>query len=405
MSAPGKGLKAVNAGVIEGREAVEPSLEAYYEPRGKYWIKDGRDCWMPIDASGVKRHLRRSGFSSKHPDGPGLSPLEEELSVVELERNVIYAGRLAGYQPGLHEVCSNRILVTEGPKIPPTNQGDWSLIQEFLEGLFGDPQIHYVHGWCQSAFLALKNGDRRPGQALAIAGPPGCGKSFFQHYIVTPLLGGRQVNPYLFTTGGSNFNSEMFKAEHQLCEDEQSSSRQDKRRALQQKIKGIAVNKSHLCHAKGKEGIQLTPFWRFTISVNSEPENLMSLPIMDDSFKDKIMLLLAAKPACVESLESESDYQSFRDKLESQVPAYVWYLENEHEIPKTLQDDRYGVESFHNPQLIDALGAIAPDGQLDELIGLILFDEPRRLPSKALQLNYRSDWNPRTSIGMRSGSF
>ena len=96
MSAPGKGLKAVNAGVIEGREAVEPSLEAYYEPRGKYWIKDGRDCWMPIDASGVKRHLRRSGFSSKHPDGPGLSPLEEELSVVELERNVIYAGRLAG---------------------------------------------------------------------------------------------------------------------------------------------------------------------------------------------------------------------------------------------------------------------------------------------------------------------
>jgi hypothetical protein len=37
----------------------------------------------------------------------------------------------------------------------------------------------------------------------------------------------------------------------------------------------------------------LKPFWRLSITLNDEPENLLILPPLDESLGDKIMLLRA----------------------------------------------------------------------------------------------------------------
>ncbi len=49
------------------------------------------------------------------------------------------------------------------------------------------------------------------------------------------------------------------------------------------------------CHAKHREPLTLTPFWRLSISVNDEPENLMVLPPIDESLGDKMILLKARR--------------------------------------------------------------------------------------------------------------
>ena len=55
------------------------------------------------------------------------------------------------------------------------------------------------------------------------------GKSRLQN-LITPLLGGRVANPYHYMTGKSNFNSELFGAEHLMIEDEPASTRIEARR-------------------------------------------------------------------------------------------------------------------------------------------------------------------------------
>lgn len=345
--------------------------EVYFDfNRSNYWTRNERGGWIMMNETQIKRVLRASGVSPNRPDGCHVSPLDERLLEIQGKMDVHYAGPLAGYQAGAFMAGEKRILVTESPRLVAPAPGGWSTLHQLIEGLLADgncDQRPYLYGWVKVAVEALAKGSIRPGQTLALCGPHDCGKSLLQN-LLTRLLGGRSAKPYQFMAGQTTFNADLFEAEHLQIEDDQSSTDIRARRNFGTSIKAFCVNQSHRLHDKGRRAVNdLRPFWRVTITVNDEPENLMVLPPLDDSLGDKLQLLRAFKRPMPMPTESDDERSAFWERLVSELPAFVHFLTT-WTIPAELRSSRFGVTHYHHPALVAAIDSLAPE---QKLLGLL----------------------------------
>lgn len=350
--------------------AAEQNLHCCFDAgRNGYWLKNARGEWISLNETQIKRELRGRRISPKVREGAYTSPLDEALLDIQHNHDVHYAGALAGYDAGIHEIGSHRILVTESPQLIEPCKGDWSLIRTVTEGLLHDPdfnQIDHFYGWLKISYEALRARELRPGQALGIVGPRNCGKSLEQN-LITQMLGRRSARPYQFMSGLTPFNSDLFEAEHLMIEDEQSSFDIRIRRNFGAHLKAITVIERQRCHAKNRIPVTLTPFWRLTISVNDEPENLMVLPPIDDSIEDKLIILRASRAPMPMPTATLKQRERFWETLVSQLPAFLYFL-CEWEIPRELSSERFGVKHFQHPEILRQLDDLAPEFRLRRLI-------------------------------------
>jgi energy-coupling factor transporter ATP-binding protein EcfA2 len=353
--------------------------EVYFDfNRGNYWTRNERGGWIMMNETQIKRVLRASGISPNRPDGCHVSPLDERLLEIQGKMDVHYAGPLAGYQAGALMAGEKRALVTESPRLVAPAPGEWPTLHQLIEGLLVSDecdQRHYFYGWVKVAVEALAKGSIRPGQALALCGPHDCGKSLLQN-LLTVLLGGRSAKPYQFMSGQTTFNADLFEAEHLQIEDDQSSTDIRARRNFGTSIKAFCVNQSHRLHDKGRRAVNdLRPFWRVTITVNDEPENLMVLPPLDDSLADKLLLLRAFKRLMPMPTDSDAERAAFWARLVSELPAFVHFLTT-WTIPDELRSSRFGVTHYHHPALVAAIDSLAPEQKLLGLLDGELFTSP-----------------------------
>ena len=356
----------------EEYEAKAP--ETYYDQQRKeYLVQDSRNNWMPLSETSYKRKLKSEGFSSKVDKNKGTSPIDDILLNVQHEHNIDYKGPLAGYKAGIREFGTTRILVTSSPKIIDAAEGDWSTLRQLMVGLLGEEQFPYFCGWLKIAYDALLAGQIRPGQVVVLCGPHGCGKSLLQN-LVTEILGGRSAKPYQNMRGGTEFNADLFGAEHLMIEDEQPARDIRSRRAFGAAIKNMSVSETQRLHPKGKDAITLEPFWRVTVSLNDEDENILVLPPLDDSIKDKMMLFKVAKCAMPMATRTLKERKAFRSTLTNDIPGFLHHLTNWN-IPESMQCDRYGVLHYHHHDIISVLDTLSPEKQLLNLIDTVLFPE------------------------------
>jgi len=300
--------------------------------------------------------------------------LDEALNHLQLNWGVHYAGPLAGCAKGIHESCGARILVTTAPKIIEPVTGEFPILAKLLDNLFNDEiedQRPYVLAWLKISIEALRAGVIRPGQVLAMAGPANCGKSLLQN-IITLLLGGRSAKPWRYMAGQTPFNSDLFGSEHLMIEDESASTDIRVRRELGAKIKDFTVNEVQSCHAKGRPALSLRPFWRVSISLNDEPENMMILPPLDESLADKLHLLKVHKREMPMRTQDQAGRTAFWGAIVSELPAFVHHL-LKWEIPENIRCERFGVKAYHHPSLLASLDDLAPESRLLSLIDAVLF--------------------------------
>jgi hypothetical protein len=343
------------------------SFEAYYDRDKKtYWIKNERGEWIEISETSLKRHLRAANYSPKILGDDPVSPLDQKLIEIQAVADVSYAGRLAGYSKGLVECCGKRILITESPVLIEPQPGDWPILRQLLEGMLED-QLAYLLGWLKVSIESLRSGQTRPNQILVLAGPAGSGKSLVQN-LITEMLGGRVGKPYRYMAGDTSFNGDLVESEHLAVEDEVSSTNIAARRHFGSRVKEFTVNEVQSCHAKYRQALSLKPFWRVTVSVNDEPENLMILPPMDDSLLDKFILLKAALQPMPMATQSLRQRKIFWDKLLSELPAFIRFLLQEFQIPDALKSERFGVTHFHHPDILSAISELSPEVRLLNLI-------------------------------------
>ncbi len=368
--------KKEKAPVLKRTYTIDPTKlkcpEFYFDAMGSgYWLKLPSSRFLNLGASDIKLHLRHAGYDDGKVDF-GLNPVEFVMYKSQIEKSVSYAGPLGGHRIGKFSTSSGEtILITQQPRPdvferPKVKPAPCPFIETFLNELLGPEQMQFCLYWLKLAVQSLRDGEFKPGQLVALAGPSQCGKSFF-HFFVTELLGGRSAKAHQYMMGKTPFNRDLAEVEHLVIEDEQSSTNTATRREFGNAIKQMTVNVEFRIHGKGKQAITLPNFRRVTLSVNDEPENLAILPPLDNSIIDKIMLF-----KCRVATNLSNDYKKNRERLRKELPAFVAQLDA-FQIPKKFADNRFGVKAYLNPELVNALSDLSPEVRLMNLIDEVVF--------------------------------
>lgn len=345
------------------RECQLPAFEAFYDQQKKsYWVKNSREEWISVSEDSLNRKLRKQGFAREMKTPLGLTWTENELERIQTFNDLQAVGAVGGYPSGVHEICGVRCLVTNGPRIIEPKKGTWDTLDRFLDGLIGK-WGDYVLGWLQVAFRGLVGVPPWPrGQALILAGPPRAGKNEFQR-IVTDLLGGRSAKPYRYLTGQTQFNKDLIGAEHLVIQDDVEHVDMKSRRAFGSKLKDLIVNETQSLHCKGRDALTMDPFSRVSISCNEEPENLQVLPPLESDIVDKLIMIRCGHGMPDFLAEKKLTYQTWRQKVTSEYPAFLDYLLR-WSIPTKLQDVRFGIASVLDESLTQEIQALSPEMKL-----------------------------------------
>ena len=360
------------------KTTTEP--RAFYDRAAReFLVKNDRGIWLALAESPFKRTLRAAGISTKIPEGETLSAADRAILEAQNRHDVDFAGQLCGRPEGFFESGGTRILCTRGIELAEPAPGSWPTLRAFFEGLLNDPehaaaQLAVFYGWLRAGQIALRVGKIQASQALALAGPPGCGKSLAQA-IITILLGGRSAKPIRYLSGATAFNSDLFGAEHLVLEDEFMGRKVADRVKLGASIKNVCVSaRSQSCHAKGRQAVNLPAWWRLTISLNDDAEAMLVLPPLDEHFADKLILLRAVRFEFLEAMDTAEAQENFMQKCKAEASAFLHWLLTEFVLPDEFNDPRrYGVASWHHPALRSKLDTLSPEADLLALADQVLW--------------------------------
>lgn len=345
QSAPPKGVT----------ENEQNPVGVFYDGRtGKYYRKSEDGDFIVQNSQAVRRFLKSKGYSTKPPKNSDISQNEEIMEAIERRFSVDHVGAIAGKQAGFLLAGNTRILVTKSPALLTPRKGEWKNLKTLLETLLQGEQSEWFLGWMAWTVKALYDYKFRPGQAVVIAGPRSCGKTLLAQ-LITVLLGGRSANPSAFLSGETDFNGELAEAELLLIDDEANDSAPKTKKRLGAKLRGLVANRTQRIHPKGRAALTLTPFWRTIILLNDDPSSLSVLPQMEESLSDKISLL-GASVATLPGDSSSHDFEEVLWKyLTDELPAFLFYLLNEHEVRDAWTDRRFGVTSYHEESVLELL--------------------------------------------------
>ena len=253
---------------IPENEGATPTLDIYFDGQ-KYFRRSGAG-YETLGREDMMLHLRSIGFPHKLAAFSELSPCEVALNQIQTANRIDYAGPFCGRPAGIYRENGLAILAAQGPTIITAKEGDAAPLLTFLRSLFGyridpffDRQITTFMLWLRHARLALKNPHQSlPGQALGLIGPTDCGKSLTQ-LLITRMLGGREADPSNFLVKGSDFNSDLWGAEHlRLGDEELVEDARGGVRLIRERIKKLVTADVYPLHAKYRDAKNLRPIWR-----------------------------------------------------------------------------------------------------------------------------------------------
>jgi len=348
-------------------EAEKPMGDIYFHVQTeKYVFQSAGGRFLSLGSSDTKLHLQEGGMFVSEVGDNGLKHGERALLRAQIDRPVDYVGALAGHKIGPMSFGGKNFLITSQPQPTLAGPGESPNIERYMTEMFGAEQTTMVLLWLKFSRQSLAKMDWRPRQALALCGPAGAGKSLFQQF-VTVLLGGRVGKPFDWMMGKTNFNADLCEAEHWCIEDESGSTDIRTRREFGQQIKQCVVNSLTRIHGKGLKGIQANIFKVLTISLNSESENMLILPPLDESIKEKIFLLKCDPISLGTKGVLSGDRKKDWLKFEKELPAFARQID-EMPCPKELSDVRYGSVHFHHPELYERLVDMSQETRLLEFI-------------------------------------
>jgi len=336
----------------------------YVKSKEKFLWCAPDDTWSLLAAAMLKEQLRVVyGLKKSIPKDENGIPTDNKSEVEMVVSDAIQNRRvdfnlrgLAGHEAGIEQLPDGTTYMIErsGRWVEPV-KGDWSPIERFINGMFREGQAEFILGnlciWVRDYYER----DYAPRPTMVFAGPKKCGKNLFQEVVVTGILGGTFVDPTQYMTATTSFNSDLFTAPHQLIADSLHSNDQKTRSILENAIKMVSANHGQRVHAKGKDALnQIDPFWRLTVSLNDDGPGLSVLPRPDGSMADKMLLFRASRPD--DMPHKDEDMKTlYVPAIKSAIPAFVYYLLNEHRIRPELKTDRAGIVPYQHPDLVAEL--------------------------------------------------
>jgi hypothetical protein len=338
---------------------------------GKYRIRADSGEWNTITLDALRVLLRAERRLDTFNDDSGTSELERELSDQQKNSKWTYVGPLAGHRAG--PVAGQNVLVTTHPNPVIAVPGDCQRLLNFLYNMLGADDAQYWRFllWVHLRRKAIRTGQWRAGHLLVLVGPANCGKTYVQSGILTPLFGGRSAKPYPFMSEKTPFNGDHFWAEHLVIDDDCPGRDMDSRRAFGSNIKSMLFSPQQSCHAKGRDAVSLRPIWAMSACLNNEPENLQVLPPMEESMRDKVIILSCIRRVVPLTGGRTCEFDEYASML-TELPAFAAFVDAL-EIPETEAEPRTGLRHYQHPSVLEELCATSPETQLDELISDVIF--------------------------------
>lgn len=342
--------------------------------------------WSRWPEKKIMNLLRMNFVRMKAREGEQLSEADRVLIYVMQNRRLECALKaIPGYRAGIYDLQGERVLVRSSPQLIDLKAGEWPTVKALIEGKLdlvdeeghGIRQSDYFHSWMKKAVESLYlggPGNFQSGQCMVFAGPADVGKSRIQHQVITPLLGDRSADPSSYLFGKSDFNSEIFRAEHVMMEElEQTSAKNADRTLFGERVKKLVSADRQRLHAKREDAQMVEPFFRMTITINNDPDKLRLLFLLTPDMRDKVMLFLVSAAPLPMPTTTLQERAAFRSKIAEELPAYGYWLMNEYQIPEELRKGRFGVESWHHPTLKMELFDDTPAAELLSLIDAARF--------------------------------
>ncbi|MBB5036155.1 DUF5906 domain-containing protein [Prosthecobacter dejongeii] len=337
-----------------------------------FWKQTAEGTWLSLSQRDLVLHLKRKGMAERPGDDECISQVEEFICRMQEERFIHMCGDIGGHRAGYHTFGKTRILILNEPNFIDPVQGDWSMLEDIFQKMFGREQVPYIYGWIKVALDMFRQQSWMAGQVLALCGEKQSGKNLFTE-LLNHVFGGRSPGkPYSYMTQGTDFNSDFIGAELLTIEDEVSHTSIQSRRAFGAKIKDLAVNKNRRLHRKNAEALVVAPLQRLVISLNDEHERMRVLPPLESDIEDKIMLIKVFRHPMPMPTTTALEQKSFMAALIAQLPAFLHFLDC-WQIPPKLVVSRFGIKHFHHPDLVAALQESDPEESLLELIDDVLF--------------------------------
>lgn len=340
-------------------------LEYYYHKSNQYYMQDNSDNWIVINRQSLGVHLATQSIRPTKMEGEVVSPVERLIATFETDKHIESAligasGKHAGY----YEENGFKFLVLKSPKFIVPRKGDWSTIRDHLKWMFRETpeEFDIFCGMHSASIKNLRNGGRRearhaPCQAMIIAGDADAGKSFMVNFLLPAMYGGRwaNANPY-FDPKGSDFNSEMFGSELLILDDSAILEAGHKaKHIMSEKIKEITVGIGDVYHGKFGDKVSAKPWWRLIRMMNTTPEALATLPLLDEGMADKWVLLNAGSMDGGPVDKSQPGwFDPWCASIVAEIPAFLHYLIRELKISDDIRDPagRYAVKSYKNEKLV-----------------------------------------------------
>ena len=411
-----------------------------------YWENDGGDSFIlqvedelwsrwPKAAlvAEIKERLQGRVWHEKRA-GEQLSEMERLLLYVRKHRCLHrMVNALAGYRSGHYDKHGRpfdaekskqggAFIVGSSPEIIKPVKRDWRLLREFIEVRLkrlsppyqtwvdasqAGPSTYVMpvtqdqalmfHLWCKNSYESLAFGE--PGSymgahLLVLAGADDCGKSRLQTNVITPLLGGRHADPTSYLTGEDSFNADMVEAEHQQMEELMSGSQKTTDRVeLSEAFKRMVATDSKRVRLMRNDPFTIEPFWRTTLSMNSDPDKMRAFPMLTPDFRGKVLMLNVDQIPLPLPTDTPAERKVWNERMREELPGYIYWLLNEFEVPEALlvsdtgkRETRFGFRAWQHPSLASALFDDSPGAQLLALIDACEITRDTSTPSMPCKL-------------------
>lgn len=357
----------------------------FYLDTGKqtaYVYQQDNYGYLKQSLSDLRRRFRLKGIEVNPPVGLPYSEADKLIERIQDERRIHYLGGLAGHPIGLYEhPAGAKFLIDSEATLLEPKKGKYPLLKSIFEGITsknnsadGGAQFHILMSWVRRSYIAIRDHNRSTDQqALVIAGEQGAGKTLTSN-ILTTLLGGRSADASRYMLKDNDFNGDLCDSEILLLDDKSSSSKIADRLRFGSQIKTHTVTTNNISlHRKNCDAVTVSLLWRIIICLNDNAESLMVLPPLNDDIAEKLILLKGHHFKMPWDTSGDGEREKFWSALVDEMPHFLHWLLNEYETPNNYKGSRYGVKSYHNPEIAEKLNTNSPEHALLDLIDEVLW--------------------------------
>jgi hypothetical protein len=341
--------------------------DIYYDGKA-YFMRSADGIWRYEMAGMLHSALKVRGYADSAPKGRATQ-MDIAKGVIREHRRVDGAGPRLYSQYETWTEGGKRFLNTACVKLMPAAESAGAWGERFpryaaiLDNTFADPTYKEVFlAWFKRFYESAGAGDLALGQALALVGPVQCFKSFIIEQILRPAMGGYADLSSIVSGESNGFNSELYHSPLAVIDDSKASESEAQLNRYSSAIKKLAAHGRHKYHEKFVTPILVEWKGRVIIAANDDAVSIQSVPALDISNEDKLIVL------AMRTWEDNPGPAALTDVVEELPHLLAWI--REWTVPARYIDagSRYGIRSVIAAEIRDKIEASARYAELQDTI-------------------------------------